>query len=200
MVRRQTTNIIHQFQSTDSFLLKLVDTTEPITMLFRSALLIALSCTATQGFTSSASSRQWQKIGYTPTSPLFDTEVSPVWNAQEWTTESLSTRSDSFSPSEDTLKVVKSVFSKQPSKPSKKPKDMSKFVSSKHGIESEYPNKRKIRANVKETGTDSMKHYIKSMCNHELLNKNEEIILAREIQILLKWEDQREQLEQQLLR
>jgi hypothetical protein len=77
---------------------------------------------------------------------------------------------------------------------------MSKFVSSKHGIESEYPNKRKIRASVKETGTDSMKHYIKTMCNHELLNKNEEIILAREIQILLKWEDQREELEQQLLR
>jgi hypothetical protein len=38
------------------------------------------------------------------------------------------------------------------------------------------------------------------MCNHELLNKNEEIILAREIQILLKWEAEREELEQQLLR
>jgi hypothetical protein len=169
-----------------------VDTKEPLTMLFRSALLIALSCTANQAFTSSASSRRWQKIGYTPTSPLFDTEVSPVWNAQEWSAESLSTRADSFSPTADTLKKVKSVFHK--------PNDMSKFVSSKHGIESEYPNKRKIRASVKETGTDSVKTYIKSMCNHELLNKNEEIILAREIQILLKWEEQREELEQQLLR
>eukprot|EP00536_Pseudo-nitzschia_multiseries_P000971 jgi/Psemu1/234173/estExt_Genewise1.C_120064 len=45
-----------------------------------------------------------------------------------------------------------------------------------------------------------MKHYIKSMCNHDLLNKNEEIILAREIQILLKWEKQREKLEEELLR
>jgi len=67
------------------------------------------------------------------------------------------------------------------------------------GIESEFPT-RKIKASVRETGTDSMKYYIKSMCNHELLNKNEEIILAREIQILLKWEAQREKLEEELLR
>jgi len=67
------------------------------------------------------------------------------------------------------------------------------------GIETEFPN-RKIKATVRETGTDSMKYYIKSMCNHELLNKNEEIILAREIQILLKWEAQREKLEEELLR
>jgi len=47
---------------------------------------------------------------------------------------------------------------------------------------------------------DSMNHYIKSMCDHDLLNKNEEIILAREIQLLVKWEDKREELEAQLLR
>ena len=74
----------------------------------------------------------------------------------------------------------------------------SKYIKSP-GIESEFP-KRKIKANVRETGTDSMKYYIKSMCNHELLNKNEEIILAREIQILLKWEEEREKLEEKLLR
>jgi hypothetical protein len=71
------------------------------------------------------------------------------------------------------------------------------------GIESEFPNnnKRKVKADVRETGTDSMKNYIsKTMCSHELLNKNEEIILAREIQILVKWEAQREKLEEQLLR
>ncbi|GAX12839.1 RNA polymerase primary sigma factor [Fistulifera solaris] len=38
------------------------------------------------------------------------------------------------------------------------------------------------------------------MCNHELLNRNEEIVLAREIQILMKWEAVREQLETDLLR
>jgi len=67
------------------------------------------------------------------------------------------------------------------------------------GIESEFPS-RKIKATVRETGQDSMKYYIKSMCNHDLLNKNEEIILAREIQILLKWEAEREKLEEELLR
>ena len=60
--------------------------------------------------------------------------------------------------------------------------------------------KRKVRASVKETGYDSMRNYIKSMCDHELLNKNEEIILAREIQILIKWEQEREELEAKLLR
>ena len=66
-------------------------------------------------------------------------------------------------------------------------------------IESEFP-RRKIKARVRETGTDSMKNYMKIMCNHELLNKNEEVILAREIQILLNWELEREKLEEKLLR
>ena len=58
----------------------------------------------------------------------------------------------------------------------------------------------KIHASVKETGYDSMRNYIKTMCNHELLNKNEEIILAREIQTLIQWEGVREELEASLLR
>lgn len=58
----------------------------------------------------------------------------------------------------------------------------------------------RIRADVRETGYDSMRTYIKTMCNHELLNKNEEIILAREIQILVQWEGVREELESELLR
>jgi RNA polymerase primary sigma factor len=58
----------------------------------------------------------------------------------------------------------------------------------------------KIRAQVRETGYDSMRSYIKTMCNHELLNKNEEIVLAREIQILMEWESIREQLEADLQR
>jgi len=59
---------------------------------------------------------------------------------------------------------------------------------------------RKVRASVRETGYDSMRTYIKTMCNHELLNKNEEIVLAREIQILIKWEESREELEELLMR
>ena len=59
---------------------------------------------------------------------------------------------------------------------------------------------RKQLINVKDTGMDSVRNYMKTMCNHELLNKNEEIILAREIQILVQWEKQREDLEAELLR
>lgn len=67
-------------------------------------------------------------------------------------------------------------------------------------LEQEQFTPRKVRASVKETGYDSMRNYIKTMCNHELLNKNEEIILAREIQLLIQWEEKREELEAKLLR
>jgi len=59
---------------------------------------------------------------------------------------------------------------------------------------------RTVKASVRETGFDSVKDYMKTMCNHELLNKNEEIILAREIQLLIKWEQIREDLELRLMR
>ena len=35
---------------------------------------------------------------------------------------------------------------------------------------------RRIRANVRETGFDSIKYYMKTMGNHDLLQKNEEIV------------------------
>ena len=60
--------------------------------------------------------------------------------------------------------------------------------------------KKKVTATIRETGQDSMKHYLKSMGNHDLLNKNEEIILAREIQILIGWEETRVDLEAKLAR
>jgi hypothetical protein len=67
-------------------------------------------------------------------------------------------------------------------------------------LQEDAPPRRRIHANVRETGYDSIRSYIKTMCNHELLNKNEEVILAREIQILIQWEVGREELESQLLR
>lgn len=53
----------------------------------------------------------------------------------------------------------------------------------------------RIKARVHETGYDSMASYIKTMCNHEILNKNEEIILGREIQTLIHFEQVRDDLE-----
>ncbi|CAB9506604.1 sigma factor RpoD [Seminavis robusta] len=69
-----------------------------------------------------------------------------------------------------------------------------------HALQQEVSSRRKVRATVSETGTDSMRHYIKMMCNHELLNKNEEVVLAREIQLLIAYEEEREMLEEQLMR
>jgi RNA polymerase primary sigma factor len=60
--------------------------------------------------------------------------------------------------------------------------------------------KPKVRASVKETGSESMRYYLKTMGNHELLSKNEEIILGKQIQILIKWEQIREELEATLMR
>lgn len=60
--------------------------------------------------------------------------------------------------------------------------------------------RRRIRAHVRETGFDSMRCYMKTMGNHELLRKNEEVVLAREIQILMRWEGLRDELEDQLRR
>ena len=67
-------------------------------------------------------------------------------------------------------------------------------------LQDEAAPRRRIRASVRETGYDSIRTYVKTICNHELLNRNEEIILAREIQILMQWEEAREELESKLLR
>jgi len=45
-----------------------------------------------------------------------------------------------------------------------------------------------------------MKYYMKTMGNHDLLQKNEEVVLAREIQILMKYEGVRDELESELMR
>lgn len=171
-------------------------------------LLIALvTVQNTRGFTPLASSRQWKGQGRRSSqsrSTLFDTEESSPWTTQEWTATDYSGSLNSFEKSKITSNgnsFLPTAGELQAAERASAAKAVGTSAASKlSGIEVEYPGKKKLRASVKETGTDSMKNYIKTMCNHELLNKNEEIILAREIQILLKWEEQREQLELQLLR
>jgi len=60
--------------------------------------------------------------------------------------------------------------------------------------------KGKLTANVMETGRDTMKQYVKSMANHQVLTPEDEAVLGRHIQVLVKWEDKRQQLEHTLLR
>ena len=70
-------------------------------------------------------------------------------------------------------------------------------TSERNGDKNEKP---KVRASVKETGSESMRYYMKTMGNHELLGKNEEQILGKQIQMLIKWEGIREELAAKLMR
>lgn len=60
--------------------------------------------------------------------------------------------------------------------------------------------KGKVRATVKETGSDSIGTYIKSLGQHELLNKADEVLLARQVRMLIALECTRKRLEKDQLR
>lgn len=57
-----------------------------------------------------------------------------------------------------------------------------------------------LKASVRETGNDTMRSYLKSMGTHELLRAEDEIVLGRQIQTLVKWEEVKTQLEETLCR
>lgn len=77
---------------------------------------------------------------------------------------------------------------------SMEPIDMNKPSASKRKYKS------KMTASVKETGVDTISDYVKSMGQHELLPHESEILLGRQIQILVKWEAIRQELEDSLSR
>ena len=60
--------------------------------------------------------------------------------------------------------------------------------------------RRRVRATVKETGSDSMSTYIKSLGQHELLHKEDEVLLGQQVRILVGLEVKRQELEEELLR
>jgi hypothetical protein len=60
--------------------------------------------------------------------------------------------------------------------------------------------KGKVTANVMETGHDTIKQYVKSLANHQVLSPEDEVILGKQIQILARWEEKRLELENNLLR
>lgn len=60
--------------------------------------------------------------------------------------------------------------------------------------------KKRVTAQVQETGRDTIQSYTKSFTNHELLSRESEAALGREIQILARWEERRQDLEVQLMR
>jgi len=164
--------LLHYFKSTP-FTCTVTDM-----MIFRFTLLLAvLVARNSQGFTPKLPSIQWTRQH----TQLFDSEPTAVWNAAPRGLRSPARIKES---AEEAYGSGRSLAK----------------LDSFAAIEKEYPGKRKLTARVRDTGQDSLKNYIKTMCDHDLLNKNEEIILGREIQILVKWEGVREELEQQLLR
>ena len=62
------------------------------------------------------------------------------------------------------------------------------------------PPRRRVRATVKETGSDSISTYVKSLGQHELLHQADEVLLGRQVRILMGLEDKRQELEEELLR
>jgi hypothetical protein len=72
------------------------------------------------------------------------------------------------------------------------------------GVEQVLPvnkkRKSKVRATVKETGSDSISTYIKSLGQHELLNKADEVLLATQVRKLISLEETRKKLESDQLR
>jgi hypothetical protein len=72
------------------------------------------------------------------------------------------------------------------------------------GVEQVLPvnkkRKSKVRATVKETGSDSINTYIKSLGQHELLNKADEVLLATQVRKLISLEETRKKLESDQLR
>merc|ERR1719183_293831 len=60
--------------------------------------------------------------------------------------------------------------------------------------------KKRVTATVQETGRDTIQSYTKSFTNHELLSREAEAALGREIQKLVRWNKRRMEIEVELLR
>lgn len=56
------------------------------------------------------------------------------------------------------------------------------------------------RQSTRVTDSQSNASYLNSVCKHGLLNKNEEVVLGREIQKLIKYEEKRDALQEKLMR
>ena len=76
---------------------------------------------------------------------------------------------------------------------------LSSSSSSSSSSTSSQKRRSSIRATVKETGSDSISTYIKSLGQHELLYKEDEMLLGRQVRLLSKLEEKRHELELQLL-
>jgi hypothetical protein len=94
-----------------------------------------------------------------------------------------------------------SVFAKLSDEDLREASDAVSNVSSNLGTEKyNSKRKRKVTANVMETGQDTIAQYVKSFANHHVLSAHDESVLGEQIQILSQWERKRLELENTLLR
>jgi len=144
------------------------------------------------GGSTSTQVNDWQQVG----------QVSDEFHPND---EQISSEDQSSFPSVQEDSTKENVWSSTDTLVVEQDKDRGSIINSEMEITKrpswEPPKKKsKVRISAQETGFDSMRYYLKTMGNHELLKKNEEIILARQIQILIKWEGIREELEAKLIR
>jgi hypothetical protein len=132
------------------------------------------------------------------------TENNPIMKLAKTRKETSSISDSSSSSSTQSLLVNReeAMYRKRKGSTSLRPNLEHTVFAKSNQLQSEatISDSQKTMIDVRETGMDSVRSYMKTMCRHELLNKNEEIILAREIQILSRWEKQRDDLEAKLLR
>lgn len=120
---------------------------------------------------------------------------------EQWQRPDRATAVAAAAAQEDTAAMAKELEARETTRVRKNKKGgKATKVAPARGGKEETETRKKVTAHIRETGQDSMKYYMKTMANHDLLKKNEEIILAREIQVLVEWEKKREDLEATLMR
>jgi hypothetical protein len=105
----------------------------------------------------------------------------------------------SFGDDEDAIADKQTVFAKLSDEDLREASDAVSKANNVKPSSSNAAKKGKLTANVMETGQDTIKQYVKSLANHQVLSPEDEAVLGRQIQILSKWEEKRQELEDVLL-
>jgi len=134
--------------------------------------------------------------GYMSFSPLRSSTIETIEDVEYNDLDNFESE-DSLSMS---MPALEQEIQKKPKRSKPKARTRTATSGSSRKESEEKVEKPKVRASVKETGSESMRYYMKTMGNHELLGKNEEQILGKQIQMLIKWEGLREELEAKLMR
>jgi len=108
---------------------------------------------------------------------------------------------------DDDIADNKTVFAKLSDEDLREAADVAKTHNKKQPVDLEEnmrnlskKSKARVKASVMETGRDTINQYVKSFQEHQVLSREHEQVLGRQIQILAKWEEKRQELQFQLER